>query len=55
MVKGHSGEIFTARFDPEGTLIASGSMDRSISMEIQLARIIELIRACSAVENSWGV
>ena len=28
---GHSGEVFTARFDPAGHLIASGSMDRSIS------------------------
>jgi Prp8 binding protein len=31
-LSGHSGEIFTARFDPTGNLIASGSMDRSISM-----------------------
>lgn len=28
---GHSGEIFAAKFDPTGNLIASGSMDRSIS------------------------
>ena len=28
---GHNGEIFAARFDPAGHLIASGSMDRSIS------------------------
>ncbi|KAK4084075.1 hypothetical protein Purlil1_10419 [Purpureocillium lilacinum] len=27
---GHSGEIFAAKFDPTGNLIASGSMDRSI-------------------------
>lgn len=27
---GHSGEIFAAKFDPSGQLIASGSMDRSI-------------------------
>jgi len=27
---GHSGEIFSAKFDPAGHLIASGSMDRSI-------------------------
>ncbi|KAI3316593.1 WD40 repeat-like protein [Xylariaceae sp. AK1471] len=27
---GHSGEIFSAKFDPTGNLIASGSMDRSI-------------------------
>ena len=28
---GHSGEIFAAKFDPTGTFIASGSMDRSTS------------------------
>lgn len=27
---GHSGEVFTARFDPTGARVASGSMDRSI-------------------------
>lgn len=30
-LSGHGGEIFTARFDPAGHLIASGSMDRTIS------------------------
>lgn len=30
-LSGHSGEIFSAKFDPTGNLIASGSMDRSIS------------------------
>lgn len=30
--KGHSGEVFATRFDATGELIASGSMDRSISM-----------------------
>ncbi|KAI0407567.1 WD40 repeat-like protein [Xylaria palmicola] len=29
-LSGHSGEIFSAKFDPIGNLIASGSMDRSI-------------------------
>ncbi|RDA95596.1 hypothetical protein CP533_1172 [Ophiocordyceps camponoti-saundersi (nom. inval.)] len=29
---GHSGEIFAAKFDPTGDLIASGSMDRSIML-----------------------
>jgi len=29
---GHSGEVFAARFDPTGNLIASGSMDRSIML-----------------------
>lgn len=27
---GHSGEVFSAQFNPEGNYIASGSMDRSI-------------------------
>jgi WD40 repeat protein len=31
---GHSGEVFAARFDPTGNLIASGSMDRSISTRV---------------------
>jgi Prp8 binding protein len=31
-LSGHSGEIFAAKFDLTGNLIASGSMDRSISM-----------------------
>lgn len=30
-VAGHSGEIFAARFDPTGQVIASGSMDSTIS------------------------
>lgn len=30
-LSGHSGEIFSAKFDPTGNLIASGGMDRSIS------------------------
>jgi len=29
---GHTGEVFAARFDPSGNLIASGSMDRSIML-----------------------
>ena len=29
-LSGHTGEIFSAKFDPTGNLIASGSMDRSI-------------------------
>lgn len=30
-LSGHTGEIFSAKFDLTGNLIASGSMDRSIS------------------------
>ena len=30
-LSGHSGEVFCAKFDPNGNYIASGSMDRSIS------------------------
>ncbi|KAH8887826.1 WD40 repeat-like protein [Thozetella sp. PMI_491] len=29
-LSGHAGEIFSAKFDPSGNMIASGSMDRSI-------------------------
>ncbi|KFY57981.1 hypothetical protein V496_06277 [Pseudogymnoascus sp. VKM F-4515 (FW-2607)] len=29
---GHSGEVFAAKFNPEGNYIASGSMDRSIML-----------------------
>lgn len=32
-LSGHSGEIFAAKFDPSGNLIASGSMDRTISTQ----------------------
>jgi Prp8 binding protein len=31
-LSGHSGEIFAAKFDPTGNLIASGGMDRSIML-----------------------
>lgn len=31
-LSGHTGEIFSARFDPTGNLIASGSMDRTIML-----------------------
>jgi WD40 repeat protein len=33
-LSGHSGEVFTAKFDPTGNLIASGSMDRTISAHL---------------------
>lgn len=31
-LSGHTGEIFSAKFDPSGNLIASGSMDRTIML-----------------------
>ncbi|KAF7953131.1 hypothetical protein EAE96_006348 [Botrytis aclada] len=31
-LEGHSGEVFAAKFDPNGNYIASGSMDRSINL-----------------------
>ncbi|KAG0652753.1 U5 small nuclear ribonucleoprotein 40 kDa [Hyphodiscus hymeniophilus] len=31
-LSGHSGEVFCAKFDPNGNYIASGSMDRSIML-----------------------
>jgi Prp8 binding protein len=34
---GHTGEVFAARFNPEGNYIASGSMDRSICMSLVLS------------------
>ena len=34
-ILGHSAEVFATRFDPAGHLIASGSMDRSISRHSQ--------------------
>jgi Prp8 binding protein len=36
---GHSGEVFCARFDPNGNYIASGSMDRSISKVVSMATV----------------
>ncbi|KAH8808079.1 WD repeat-containing protein-like protein [Xylogone sp. PMI_703] len=31
-LSGHTGEVFTAKFDPNGNYLASGSMDRSIML-----------------------
>jgi Prp8 binding protein len=31
-LSGHSGEVFCAKFDSNGNYVASGSMDRTISM-----------------------
>lgn len=36
---GHSGEVFSAKFDPNGNYIASGSMDRSISKVLLIASV----------------
>lgn len=41
MGQGHSAEVFATRFDPSGQNIASGSMDRSISVAL-----IVLFRGC---------
>lgn len=30
---GHTGEVYAARFDPTGDVIASGSIDRTICKE----------------------
>ena len=40
---GHSGEVFAARFDPAGHLIASGSMDRSISTPNYIAALTDRV------------
>jgi Prp8 binding protein len=37
-LSGHMGEIFAAKFDLTGNLIASGSMDRNIS---KLLRVLK--------------
>ena len=47
---GHSGEVFAARFDPAGHLIASGSMDRSISTPNYIAALTDRVTdKCSVV------
>lgn len=38
---GHSGEIFSAKFNPTGELIASGSMDRSIRKFEHMSRLLQ--------------
>lgn len=38
-LNGHSGEVFAAKFNPEGNYIASGSMDRSISESLRFEEI----------------
>lgn len=60
-LSGHTGEVFAAKFDPTGNLIASGSMDRTISklviQKVVLARIligIVLWRTYGDCEN-YGV
>lgn len=51
---GHSGEVFVARFNPEGNYIASGSMDRSISKYLAPADGPDFLTDChSAVEDLW--
>lgn len=48
-LSGHTGEIFAARFDPTGTLIASGSMDRSISMICHSTKSRSRANVCTLV------
>ena len=51
---GHSGEVFCARFDPNGNYIASGSMDRTICMFYIFSRgHVRLLTVDSALENVW--
>lgn len=50
LLVGHGGEIFATRFDSTGQLIASGSMDRSISQSDRIPLIMSLILR-SAVAN----
>jgi WD40 repeat protein len=51
---GHSGEVFCAKFDPNGNYIASGSMDRSISkLFFKFLRNLWTDMLSSALENLW--
>ncbi len=50
-LSGHSGEVFCAKFDPNGNYIASGSMDRSISefiygLEILRTKANNYVQCC---------
>lgn len=54
-LSGHSGEIFSAKFDPTGNLIASGGMDRSISMSLFLTlRIHEVVLTVTVLWRTYG-
>lgn len=50
---GHSGEVFAARFDPAGQVIASGSMDRTISMvfTLKISSFSTLFISCWLTES----
>jgi len=51
---GHTGEVFATKFDPSGNLIASGSMDRSISKWRRVAAVTALLMTFqSAVADLW--
>ena len=51
---GHSGEVFATRFDPAGHLIASGSMDRSISAFYSYSDLERpQLTFFSVMENLW--
>lgn len=52
-LSGHSGEIFTAKFDRSGNLIASGSMDRTISMNSSREHSDCQLTGNSAMANLW--
>ncbi|KAL7623523.1 hypothetical protein AAE478_007206 [Parahypoxylon ruwenzoriense] len=59
---GHSGEVFSAKFNPTGDLIASGSMDRSIRhrgaiLDLQWSRDSEILYSASADMHlaSWDL
>lgn len=54
MGEGHTGEVFATRFDPSGNLIASGSMDRSISKMNEIVAVTtELTSIDSVMANLW--
>lgn len=53
-LSGHSGEIFSAKFDPSGNLIASGSMDRSISRNTRFAFIATTANCQPVLWRTYG-
>jgi WD40 repeat protein len=51
---GHSGEVFCAKFDPNGNYFASGSMDRTISRSFDYSSFVNSgLTVPSALEDVW--
>lgn len=53
-LSGHTGEVFCAKFDPNGNYIASGSMDRSICKPIILLTAMRMrFNGSSTLADVW--